>query len=299
MDFRYKCFLQQIFSNIPFGVQFNYLFQKYITKSLFSKDNFLLKVNEAYEHYSKFCVYNKLENNTMRYYEFGAGWHLIIPISMALLGLKVTCIDVRKLIFKELIKDTIYNFYRYKGKLPFTYNIDLTSLRDSKDIEKTLCVNFNIEYIAPFNASNTKFPDNSIDFISSTATFEHIPRESILPILKECYRVLKKGGIFSLIIDYKDHWSYFDKNVSVYNFLQYTETEWKKYNPVLNYQNRMRHIEYYELILDSNFEIVENIIDNPNDVEKKRLKTIKVSSDFRKFNFDELKIKGSKIVLRK
>ena len=299
MDFRYKCFLQQIFSNIPFGVRLNYLFQKNITKSLFSKERFFSKVNEAYEHYNKFCVYNKLENNSMRYYEFGAGWDLIIPISMSLLGLKVTCIDVRKLIFKKLIKDTIYNFYRYKGKLPFTYNIDLTGLRNPKDIEKTLCVNFKIEYIAPFDASNTKFPDNSIDFISSTSTFEHIPREDIIPILRESYRILKCGGVFSIIIDYKDHWSYFDKNISIYNFLQYTEREWRKYNPSLNYQNRMRHKDYIELINNSDFKIVEETIIKPDDKEKNALHKMNISSDFQQYNFDELQIKGSKIVLRK
>ena len=299
MDFRYKCFLQQIFSNIPFGVRLNYLFQKNITKSLFSKDRFFTKVNEAYEHYNKFCVCNKLENNSMRYYEFGAGWDLIIPISMSLLGFNVTCVDVNKLIFDKLIKDTIYKFHQYKGELPFYHDINLMSLNNRITIKKILKENFNIDYIAPFDTSNTKYPDSSMDFISSTSTFEHIPREDIIPILRESYRILKCGGVFSMIIDYKDHWSYFDKNISPYNFLKFTEREWGKYNPSLNYQNRMRHKDYIEIINNSDFEIVEDTVIEPDNKEKNALHKMNISSDFQKYNFNELQTKGSKIVLRK
>ena len=191
------------FLNIPFGVRLNYLFQKYFTKSLFSKDRFFSKVNEAYEHYNKFCVYNKLEKNSMRYYEFGAGWDLITPISMALLGFNLTCVDANKLIFDKLIKDTMSKFHQYKGELPFYYDINLTSLSKRNTIEKILRENFSIDYIAPFDTSNSKYPDNSMDFISSTSTFEHIPREDIMPILRESYRILKCGGVLSMIIDYK------------------------------------------------------------------------------------------------
>ena len=74
---------------------------------------------------------------------------------------------------------------------------------------------YKLNYIAPKDTRETGFNENYFDFISSTVTLEHIPKKNILLILKECYRILNRGGILSMIIDYQDHWSYFDKKINL------------------------------------------------------------------------------------
>lgn len=298
MNFKYKCLLQRFFSNIPKGETLNYFFQKNITKSLpLNDDNFLIKVNQGFDHYKYFKDYNKLTQKSNRYYEFGAGFDLIIPLTISFLEFKVFCVDIRKLITPSLITDSLNKFELNKNKLPFKLNKKIVV--SNKNIIKQLADNYDLNYIAPKDARETGFDDNYFDFISSSVTLEHIPKNDILLILKECYRILNKGGILSMTIDYKDHWSYFDKNISIYNYLKYSSPEWKKYNPSLHYQNRMRHSDYLSLISQTDFKIVKEVLWQPSEIDKERLSNIETAEEFKNYNFDDLAIKGSEIVLIK
>jgi len=300
MYFKYKNLLQRLFSNLPKGELLNYLFQKHITRTLPpGNEKFLVKVHEAHQHYDYFTKYNKLKTKNNKYYEFGAGWNLVVPLSMTYLGFDVFCIDIRRLIIPSLIRDSLEKFEKNREVLPFKLDkITREEIRDG-EIMDYLSRTHGINYTAPADARSTGFEENSFDFISSTATFEHIPKDDILLILKESYRILNKGGIISISIDYKDHWSYFDRNISIYNFLKYSSKEWKKYNPSLHYQNRLRHSDYLDLISKTNFEVVLDAPITPNDEDKKVMKTIQVSEEFQGYNRDELAIRGSEIVLRK
>src|SRR5207245_10558273 len=58
-------------------------------------------------------------------------------------------------------------------------------------------------------------------------------------------------------IDYTDHYSHFDKSISPYNFLQYSDKAWALFNPPLHYQNRLRHRDYLDLLRAAGFAVVE------------------------------------------
>ena len=64
------------------------------------------------------------------------------------------------------------------------------------------------------------FMKNSVRAIFSSHCFEHLPQDSVFYILKECYRILKSGGIIRLSVPdldkafkayYKGDHSFFDK----------------------------------------------------------------------------------------
>ncbi len=300
MNYKYKCLLQRIFSNIPKGELVNYFFQKYITKSFPPRnDEFLKKVNVAFQHYKNFVDYNQLKSKTHKYYEFGAGWSLTIPISMTFLDFDVFCIDIRKLIITELINDCIEKFEVNENKLPFK----LPKEEDRKIVNENILIylrdRYRLNYDAPVDARNTGFEDNSFDFISSTVTLEHIPKDDILLILRECYRILNVGGIVSMTIDYEDHWSYFDRSISIYNFLKFSSKKWEKFNPALHYQNRLRHSDYIKIISQTGFNVIKELPRMPADNDKKILKTISLAEEFKNYDFNDLAIKGSEIVLIK
>ncbi len=44
------------------------------------------------------------------------------------------------------------------------------------------------------------FPDNSVDHIYSSHMFEHLPYKHVVGVMKECMRVLKKGGMFNIVV---------------------------------------------------------------------------------------------------
>lgn len=298
MRFKYKCLLQFIFSHLPKGEILNYLFQNYVTRALpVSNEHFICKVQIAYDQYLKFKQYNSINEFSQRYYEFGAGWDLITPISMGLLEFEVTCIDLRKLIFNKLIIDSIAKFKNNAENIQFP--IDLGDFNHKKYPLNYLKDKFNFTYSAPLDARNTKLSSNYFDFAGSTATFEHIPKQDLYLILLETYRILKEGGILTLIIDYRDHWAYFDKSISIYNFLIYSDCEWKKFNPSLHYQNRLRHKDYINIISKTEFKVMEEIKELPTETEIERLKILNINDKYKNYSLNELGIKGSQIVLKK
>ncbi|MFZ1322262.1 MAG: class I SAM-dependent methyltransferase [Ignavibacteria bacterium] len=304
MNYKYKAYLQNFFSILPKGETVNYFFQKYITKSLPIPHHLFLDkleiVNRHFKNYKKYCLLNNPADST--YYEFGAGYDMIIPISMSMLGFKkLICIDIRELIFPELINDSLKRLEIHKSKFGiesmFTENIPEVNRKNYKDVLKKF---LRIDYNAPLDAKNTGIQSNSIDFIISNATMEHIPQKDLPDIIKECYRILKPGGIMSNEIDYVDHYSYFDDSISVYNYLKFSGNEWKKLNPAIMYQNRMRHIDYIKIINETEFEILNVEPDYPDDKETEQLKNLNLNEYYRNnYSLEELSIKKSKIVLRK
>jgi SAM-dependent methyltransferase len=300
MHFGYKCLLQNFLSRIPRGELINYFFQRYVSKSFpIPNDVFLKRVNYGYEHYKNFIQFNRLVTNSNNYYEFGAGQTLIIPLTIAFLGFDVMCIDTRKLIVKKLINETIDKFKANVAVLPFKMMQGILQNINNENIIEFLKEHYGLNYCAPRDAKSTEMLENSFDFISATATLEHIPSENISTILNECYRVLKFGGIMSLKMDYQDQWSYFDKNISIYNFLKYSSKEWAKYSPSLHYLNRLRHIDYIRLFAMTDFKVVNDVPQLPTTEDIKELKKIKLAEEFKRFTLNDLGIKGSLIALIK
>lgn len=305
MNFKYKAYIQKFLSAIPNGERLNYFFQKHITNSLpISDDDLSVKTDTVITHFNNFKKYNynDLNPENCRYYEFGSGYDLVIPIGIRLLGFKdLTCIDIRELVFPELINDSVKRLKKYKDK--FVENSELLKNVPSineNNFRDVLNDNFQIKYIAPLDARKTGIESDSIDFILSNATMEHIPEKSLPDIMKECYRILKPGGIMSNAIDYRDHWSFFDSEISVYNYLQYSETEFEKLNPSIMYQNRMRHKDYMKIISDTGFKILEEIRDEPDENEKNQLRNINLNEFYENnYNFEELGTKSCMLVLSK
>lgn len=296
MNFKYKCYIQQFFSAIPYGEKLNYLFQKNITKTLpVSDSKFLFKVEMAIKHKDNYKEFNSVKNPTNNYYEFGAGWDLIIPLAICHLGYDVDVIDIRKLLVNELVLDSIKRFKNPNFKHPIQLVKESPIKKDLSNLKDVL----GLSYHAPEDARKTNYNDNHFDFSSSTSTMEHIPPNDILKILNETYRIMKKGGILSMDIDYIDHWAYFDSNISYYNFLKYSPEEWKKFNPDLNYQNRLRHKDYMNIISKTSFEVVKNVPRLPNEIQKNALRNLTLADNYKNYSYDELEITGSEIVLLK
>ena len=147
-----------------------------------------------------------------------------------------------------------------------------------------------ITYLAPADARASGLPTGSIDAVVTTSTLEHIPRADLVQIFAECHRIVRDGGGMSMLIDYSDHWSHFDHSITAFNFLQFTEDDWKRRNPALNYQNRMRHSEFVALFESSGFDIVD-VVTTGGDAESLRtLSTVTLSPEFEAFAPEDLAV---------
>lgn len=290
-----------IFSKIPLGEHLAYASQKYITKSLpISDEKFVSAASIAKEHLDAFKEYGCRPLNEARFFEFGAGWDLVVPLTFYAFGVeRQILVDLRNLLRKDLVNDIIGKFYKIKFELAFSRKPAKCFHESTSSFLVSLNSNYGIDYRAPCDARDTGLEDGSIDCMSSTNTLEHIPKEDIRLILKESHRLLHSEGILTFRIDYQDHYSYFDKGISVYNFLQFSDKDWERFNPDLHFQNRLRHRDYRAMFNEEGFEVIAEKCTEGTEVDLKTLKNIPLAECFRGYDLLELAIRNSHMVFRK
>lgn len=299
MNWKLKSVLQSLFSHVPSGEQLNYLCQRYITKSLpFDDSTFDLNMNIACEQIQKIEKYIQCHLQEATFFEFGAGYELTIPLTYYALGVShQVLVDIRKLVRGNLINHTISQFQHCKTRDNFNKvpSVSLTSKNPLIDLRK----HYGLKYIAPCDARDTRLQAESFDCIASVNTLEHISIDDIRRIITECHRILKHNGIMSHLIDYSDHYSYADKNISSYNFLKYSDDEWKKYAPSLQFQNRMRHSDYIRLFRECGFRVLEEQYPEVRNDDISIIEGIEPSQKFLGYASHDLAIKRAHIVLGK
>jgi len=305
MNWLIKAALQKTISCFPHSGKINYLFRRNIAKSLpADEETFLRMVDIGSRHFEKFLKYgppDKLSQSA--FYEFGTGWDLIIPLLIFTRGIRSqVLVDITPNIQYELLHDTQAKFVEMMSVLEKKLNMTLSVNGLAEEINSINDMNqrLGITYLAPYDARNTALPAESIDFIHTTSTLEHIQEEDIKKILNECYRILRPRGIISCLIDLKDHFSYSDKNLSQYNFLRYSSKKWNSVNSSLNFQNRLRYPDYLRIINEAHFEIIEEHPERPDKSESVELRRMKRAERFgTHYAVEDIGVKTLWVVLRK
>jgi predicted SAM-dependent methyltransferase len=304
MKWYVKAFLQKWMSVWGNSDKINYFLQTHITKSLPRSTEDIVKHKAfcAVWHYQNFLTYTNYKTQEPVFYEFGAGWDLVIPILYKSLGIShQILVDIRPNVRLHLLNDCIAKINSNTDVLIQKYKFDfqkipsspLTHLTDLKDI-------LNLSYFAPKDAQFTELDSESIDFCSNSVTMEHIPAQDLRLILKETHRILKKGACISCIIDMQDHYFATDHQITYYNFLQYSDLYWRFVNSKLHYQNRLRYPEYKQMFLESGFEMVKEELSEASESDLQTLQKMKIHSKFKnQFTLKELGIRLAWVVFRK
>jgi phospholipid N-methyltransferase len=217
-----------------------YFLQKYVTKR--SRISSVIISDDWVRHAASIKKYNA----GGLVFEFGGGKTLAQNLYLSNLVNRQIVVDLNPMLDLTLV-NTARSLLATQCALKSDHEIATTS-----DL-----AHYGIEYRAPYDASDTDFDNQSIDACISTNTLEHIPKASIIKILDELQRVLKADGIISAKIDYSDHYAHTDSSISLLNYLNFSEAEWKKHNHKCHYQNRLRHYDYVELFETCGFKIME------------------------------------------
>jgi SAM-dependent methyltransferase len=293
MKWRVKALAQGALSHVPAGEQLNRLVERCLGRGL--TDAYLAEVVETAREHLRIVEQYGLAGETLRAFEFGAGRHLLKLLLLSLYGWNhQLAFDLRPLANVQLVNEALAGLRERPTILGKT-------TKDPRPIESLadLQLHYGISYSAPADARATGLADASIDVVSSTDVLEHIPPVDLRAILRESYRILAPGGIAIHTVNCMDHFASFDQSISIYNFLQFSEAEWRKYNSLIHFQNRMRHREYVELFAEVGFEVLEQNLHLPSDAELAQLKAMRVAACFSRFSVAELSIRGAWHVLRK
>ena len=247
INWKTKSYLYKIFAILRLKRIF-YFIQRYITKR--SKIN-ISAIDKSWQFHSEAISKYEIKNLL----EVGAGKSLEQNIYFAYFfnnRVKQTVIDINRMLDIDLFNEasnliaSILNL-KSKGKV-----------KNIKDLE----LKYNIFYKAPCSLRNILESDQSFDICVSTTTLEHFKENEIDDFLNILKKVLKKDGYISSAIDYSDHYSHTDKNITPLNFLKYSEADWAKYNNSYLYQNRLRHRDYEKLFKKHDY-IIKNAIEGP------------------------------------
>jgi SAM-dependent methyltransferase len=279
----------------------NYFLQRHVTRSLPIEDaECATTVAQAREHIAVLRRHwgGALSHATL--YEFGAGWDLMIPLAYYGLGVnRQVLVDIRPLVRLPLVNQAINQLRRLARQLGLSRPPAESLPSDERAGLAVLKEHYGIDYRAPTDARATGLRSATVDYITSTNTLEHIPFEDIPQILTECRRLLRDDGVMSFRIDYQDHYAFFDRRISVYNFLQYSDRAWAKYNPALHYQNRLRHVDYMCLFRAGGFEVVEEHRADGSEKDLETLTRLPLPARLRTYPLRDVAVRTALVVLRK
>ena len=270
-----KAIVQKAISFLPCNYKINYIFQRFITNGVALTDEyFTCRLQHAGEHlraYQKFSSKPTPE----KCLEIGTGWYPIIPVAFFISGsAKIYSVDLRFLTTYPNVVATLKQFVLFHDKGILSQHIKVVDDRiellrriasnpQNYDLQRVLCL-LNICYLVG-DARNLALEDDSIDLVNSNNTFEHIYPPILIPILKECRRVVdSKNGVMSHFIDMSDHFAHFDNSISIYNFLRFSDSQWSWIDNSIQPQNRLRINDYKAIFADLKIPISEESIREGN-----------------------------------
>jgi len=296
MNWKLKCLTSHILAALPKSDLVYDLIQKHLTRKWYRNVSDTMSVPNNYtEHINTFRThYGDISQAT--YFEFGVARDIFSALLNYCFGMsRQLAVDLRPLARRELINNLIRQLrdLRHPGFVR-------TPVREiGPDFVSDLKSFYGIDYRAPSDARAVNMPDGSVDLIASTSTLEHIPKNDIAEILKECHRLCNNQSVVSMEIDYTDHYSHVDGHITPYNFLQFSDKQWEYLNIKHYYTNRLRHSDHLALFDQAGFRIIsERSMTPPNG--KALIQSIKLADKYKKYEVDDLiKTHGFIVAMKK
>jgi hypothetical protein len=295
-----KAILQGSLSLLPNPENWNYLFQRYVTKSVIpTKRSLVRRLEFCATHLASFQeLHHKLPRSVL---ELGTGWVPTVPVGLYLCGVDdIYSIDIHDLRKPFILGKMLETFYAFsldelRQALPQLQEDRWRAFLATKggtpqQVFEQLGIHFLIA-----DARHMEFADHTIDLFVSNTTLEHIPAEVISGIFKEFYRVAKQDALMSHLIDISDHYSHFDSSITPYHYMQHNALTWRLVNNALIYQNRLRVSDYRELHRQAGFTIIQENNQAPH-VDK--LQSIKLAKGFEHYSTEDLMPTSSWMISR-
>lgn len=292
-----KSALQRAISLLPASHFWNELFQRYLTHSLdLTPERFDMRLDYCRIHLENFLELRPSHARDFTACELGTGWFPVVPAGLFLCGAsRIWTFDIAPLLSRQRLKEMFDLFEdferagRLRKLLPRLLPERLERFREiAKGVEASepekLLQQMEIHFEVR-DAQNTGLKAGSIDLFVSTGVLEYIPPQVLKNILTEFRRVGSADAVQSHYLNLIDQYSYFDRSITPFNFLQYSPQRWKVYNSPLTWLNRLRISDYRELFASLGYEITkeENASGSVEELHK-----IQLAPEFQKYSEADL-----------
>lgn len=154
----------------------------------------------------------------------------------------------------------------------------------------------NIFYFPNTNVSNINLDG---DIVYSRFVLEHVPPEEILRMHLNFKEQLKPGAKIFHFISPSDHRAYGDSELSLQDFLKYSEEEWNQKMTSFDYHNRLRLPQYKAIFEKVGLKILylNYSVPDKSHSSYSKFKNLKIHPDFHHFSENELLAGAINIVL--
>ena len=111
--------------------------------------------------------------------------------------------------------------------------------------------------LCEYDGRHLPVSSDAIDLIYSKSVLEHVRAGTIKPLLADCWRVLKAGGVMAHIIDLRDHMHIKGDHVIDGDWLEalkYSDAEFRAmFSNRSTYINRLRASEWRDALIEAGF----------------------------------------------
>lgn len=254
---QFKSAIQRLVSKLPFRFFWYGLVQEHITRSI-TVDN------AAVERRLKVCrrhmehLEERGHISSFAALEIGTGWIPIIPLGLWLCGAQaVWTLDIASLIQRRRLNlclsilQSITQQGRLSQLLPQVRSERIEELRQTPPCPSALrCEEFLHTLGIELLVGQKQIPRigrESIDLVVSHEVLEYVPRTDLDELFRLIAHSIRPGAIMSHYIDLRDEYSYFDASISPFNFLRYSEQEWRRHANPMFPLNRLTLPDYRNL----------------------------------------------------
>ena len=166
----------------------------------------------------------------------------------------------------------------------------IKEIDDFKDLYKLL----GFEYVLDHSGSLDRLERESFDLVVSAGVLEHIYAPDTPEFVDAIAALLKPGGYSVHDINIRDHLYQYDTTVSRKQYLQYPHWVWRVwFENDVQYINRIQRPEWLELFRKSGLVLVEE------EVEMEDLSGLKAAAAYHKYEENDLRCGGLKVIHRK
>ena len=183
--------------------------------------------------------------------ELGTGWFPVLPVGLYLAGAsRIVTYDINPLLSTYTLRQVVRYFVELHESgelahlLPRFKPERMALLRDylargNSESPAFFLKTLHIELLIG-DARNTGLPAGCMDLVCSCTVLEHILYPDLIRLFNEFRRLSTGDSVMSHFIGLEDQYATFDPSISRFNFLQYTEQEFRRWNNGIIPLNRLR-----------------------------------------------------------
>jgi SAM-dependent methyltransferase len=300
-----KSALHRLISVLPGSQRWNELFQTHVTRSLdFDPMQLRSRFGHARTILEYFFARRPVDRGDFKALELGTGWYPYLSIALYLCGAsEVWTFDLQPLLTTKRLCQLLDLLEPLAASgeltelLPWARADRVARLRavagDAPGLTPAEWFGRLGVHVRVGDARENGIADGTLDLACSYGVIEYIDRGILVGLHKEFARAAKPGAVAVHLTCLDDEYAKFDRRLSPYNFLRYTDWQWRWLRSALNPLNRLRISDHRAALLEGGWKVVEEANET---ADPAALEAVPLAPEFRHYRREDLAVTRSWLV---